>query len=57
MNEDLRRFLLTARESSLTKTAEKLFLTQSALTQSIHRLEKQLKTKLFTHKGKHLYLT
>ncbi|MGI8419508.1 MAG: LysR family transcriptional regulator [Candidatus Levyibacteriota bacterium] len=57
MNEDLQRFLIVARESSLTKTAEKLFLTQSALTQSIHRLEKQLKTKLFTHQGKHLHLT
>ena len=57
MNEDLQRFLLVAQEGTLTKTAKKLFLTQSALTQSIHRLEKQLNTKLFSQQGKHLRLT
>lgn len=57
MNEDLQRFLLVAQEGNVTRTAEKLFLTQSALTQSIHRLERQLQTKLFSQHGKQLRLT
>lgn len=54
---ELRRFLQTAQEGNITKTAEKIFITQSALTQSIHRLEKEFGTKLFIQKGKTLELT
>lgn len=57
MIEELKRFLLVAQEGNLTRTAEKIFITQSALTQSIHRLEKNLHTKLFTQNGKQLQLT
>jgi len=55
--EDLQRFLLVAKEGNLTRAAEEIFITQSALTQSIQRLEKELQTKLFQHSGKHLQLT
>lgn len=54
---ELKRFLQTAQEGNITKTAEKIFITQSALTQSIQRLEKELSTKLFIQKGKSLELT
>lgn len=57
MIEELSRFIKTANNGNLTRTAEKLFITQSALTQSIQRLEKQLGTKLFVQKGKILQLT
>ncbi len=57
MIEELKRFLLVVQEGNLTRTAEKIFITQSALTQSIHRLEKELHTKLFQQKGKQLHLT
>lgn len=57
MIEEIRRFILTTQEGSITKTAEKVFITQSALSQSIQRLEKALGTKLFVQKGKHLQPT
>lgn len=57
MIEELHRFIQVAKNGNLTKTAERLFITQSALTQSIQRLEKHLGYKLFIHKGKNLHLT
>jgi DNA-binding transcriptional LysR family regulator len=54
---ELQRFLLVANKGNITKSAEQLFITQSALTQSIQRLEKTLGTKLFIQKGKYLQLT
>lgn len=57
MIEELYRFIQVANNGNLTKTAAKLFITQSALTQSIQRLEKQIGTKLFAQKGKSLQLT
>ncbi len=57
MIEELQRFLLVAQVGNVTRSAEKIFITQSALTQSIHRLEKELQTKLFQQKGKQLQLT
>lgn len=56
MIEELKRFVLVARVGNLTKTAEKIFITQSALSQSIKRLEKSLGSKLFTQKGRSLQL-
>src|SRR5215469_2936698 len=57
MIEELKRFILVAKEESVTRAAQKIFITQSALTQSIHRLEKELHTKLFVHTGKQIHLT
>ncbi|HSA84000.1 MAG TPA: LysR family transcriptional regulator [Patescibacteria group bacterium] len=57
MIEELHRFIQVANNSSITQTAKKNFITQSALSQSIHRLEKELGTKLFVQKGKQLSLT
>ncbi len=57
MIEELRRFTLVAKNGNLTKTAKEVFITQSALTQSISRLEKVLNTKLFVHQGRSLQLT
>lgn len=57
MIEELKRFILVANEGNLTKVAEKIFITQSALTQSMDRLEKEIGAKLFLQKGKYLQLT
>lgn len=57
MIEELQRFIQVAKNGNITKTAHNNFLTQSALSQSIHRLENQLKTKLFIQKGKQLHIT
>jgi|GEM_PF-1797628 len=57
MIEELRRFILATQEGNITKTAEKVFITQSALSQSIQRLEKALGTKLFVQRGKQLHPT
>lgn len=57
MIEELRRFILVAKEGNITRSAEKLFITQSALSQSIKRLETALGTKLFTQNGKQLHIT
>jgi DNA-binding transcriptional LysR family regulator len=57
MIDELKRFLLVASMGNVTRAAQSLFITQSALTQSIQRLEKELQTKLFQQKGKQLYLT
>jgi DNA-binding transcriptional LysR family regulator len=57
MIKELKRFILVANEGNLTEVAEKIFITQSALTQSIHRLEKEIGAKLFIQKGKYLELT
>lgn len=57
MIEELKRFILVTQEGNLTKVAEKIFITQSALTQSIDRLEKEIGAKLFLQKGKYLQLS
>jgi len=57
MIEEIRRFIMVAGDGNVTRTAEKIYITQSALSQSIHRLEKALGTKLFIQKGKMLRLT
>jgi len=57
MIEEIRRFILVVNNGNLTRTAEKIYITQSALSQSIHRLEKELGTKLFIQKGKMLQVT
>lgn len=57
MIEELNRFVLVAKNGNLTKTAHEIFITQSALSQSIARLEKTLGTKLMEQKGRYLQLT
>lgn len=57
MIEELKRFLLVATIGNVTRAAQKSFITQSALTQSIQRLEKELQTELFQQRGKQLILT
>lgn len=57
MIEELRRFILVANFGSLTRAAEKSFITQSAMTQSIGRLEREIGATLFVQKGRNLELT
>ncbi len=53
----LKTFLMLCREKSFTKTAEKLHMTQPAVSQHIQYLEKAYGTKLFVYQGKTLTLT
>lgn len=53
----LRYFWAVAHESSLTKAAERLNLSQSALSVQIHKLEHQMGHQLFDRVGKRLVLT
>ena len=53
----MRGFLETARERSFTKAAEKLFLTQPAVSLQVKALEEQLGTRLLERRGKQVLLT
>ena len=53
----LRYFCAVAEPQHMTKTAERLHIAQPALTQSIHRLEKELGVALFAAKGRGIELT
>jgi DNA-binding transcriptional LysR family regulator len=53
----LRIFYCAARERSLTKAAEVLFVTQPAVTMQIKALEQYLEVPLFRKRGKFLELT
>ena len=53
----IRYFCSVAESQKLTATAEKLHVAQPALTQSIHRLEKELGVPLFAPKGRGIVLT
>ncbi len=57
MFEELQRFLLLVEERNATKVADKVFITQSAMSQSIKRLEKELGVVLVIQKGKQLEIT
>jgi DNA-binding transcriptional LysR family regulator len=50
-------FYFVAKETSLSLASEKLFITQSAVTQQIRALELQFKVKLINVKRKRVYLT
>ena len=52
-----RVFYWIAREKNITKTAEKLFVSQSAVTQSLKKLEEQLGGTLFVRNKKGVELT
>ena len=53
----LKYFYALASTEHVTKTAEKLHIAQPALTQTIHRLEKELGVKLFKSSGRNIVLT
>lgn len=53
----LQGFLEVAREGSFTRAAEKLYLTQPALSLQIKALEEELSTELFERDGKQIRLT
>ena len=52
-----RVFYWIAKEKNITKTAEKLFVSQSAVTQSLKKLEEQLGGTLFVRNKKGVELT
>ena len=54
---ELKRFKKVVEIGNVTKASEVLFITQPALTQSIHRLEKELGIKLFNQIGKRIFLS
>ncbi len=53
----LKYFYALAQTQHVTKTAEQLHIAQPALTQTIHRLEKELGVDLFEAKGRNIILT
>ncbi len=53
----LRYFWAVAHDGNLTRTAERLNLTQSALSVQIRKLEERLGHSLFERRGRQLYLT
>ena len=50
-------FIEIARENSLSAAAEKLYISQPALSQRLKQLEKELGTPLFERSGNRLSLT
>lgn len=58
MNTKQMEYIVKIAETrSITKAAQELFITQSALDQQLLKLEKELKTKLFVRSKQHLTLT
>ncbi len=54
---NIHHFIVTARLGSFTKAAGQLFISQSALSQSIKRLETELGVELFNRSGNAVHLT
>jgi len=53
----IKYFLEVAQSEHVTRSAEKLHIAQPALSQSIHRLEEELKVPLFIPKGRGIMLS
>lgn len=53
----IRTFLCVCRHMNYTRAAAELHITQPAVSQHIHYLEREYQTKLFSYRGKHLQLT
>ena len=53
----MKYFLEVAASQHVTRSAEKLHIAQPALTQAIHRLEKELNVPLFVSRGRNIVLT
>ena len=49
-------FVMVAQEENMTKAAEKLYMTQPAISHMIHDLEEELNMHLFDRIGKKIYL-
>lgn len=56
-NIQLQSFLRVVEEDGVSRAAEKLFLTQPAVTRHIHALEHELQTPLFVRIGRRMRLT
>lgn len=54
--QQIRYFLEVANSQHVTRSAQKLHIAQPALTQAIHRLEKELGVPLFQQKGRGIVL-
>ena len=54
---ELRTFLAVAEEKSFSAAAQRLFITQPAISKRIQSLENHLGTPLFDRIGKRVYLT
>lgn len=57
LQSNLKVFLKTAEKLSFTKAAEEFYMTQPAVTKHIHKLEQDLRTKLFVRHGNKISLT
>lgn len=55
--QQLRGFYYTAREGSISKAAEKLYLSQPTISLQIQALERDLHTRLFERRGPRIELT
>jgi DNA-binding transcriptional LysR family regulator len=55
--EDVKAFLATAELESFSKAAERLAITQSALTRRIQKIEDQMGARLFDRSTRHVELT
>ncbi|MBU1342882.1 MAG: LysR family transcriptional regulator [Proteobacteria bacterium] len=53
----LKTFFVLAKIKNFTKTADRLFVTQSAVSHAIKKLENSIETQLIARKGKQLVLT
>lgn len=52
----LHYFQVVAEEEHISRAAEKLHISQPSLSTTIHRLEDELDTPLFDHRGRNIYL-
>lgn len=52
----LHYFQVVAEEEHISRAAEKLHISQPSLSTTIHRLEDELETPLFDHRGRNIYL-
>ena len=55
--EQLRTFLAVARQQSMSRAAESLFLTQGAVSQQVANLEAALGLRLLERRGRRVWLT
>ena len=55
--KQLRAFCYTAQHGSISRAAEKLFLSQPSVSLQIQALEREFKTTLFERRGPHIRLT